>query len=46
MEGKVTGRGRTTGKQLLDDLKKKGGDWQMKKEAIDRNLWKTRFGRG
>jgi hypothetical protein len=34
------------GKQLLDDLKEKRRYWNLKEEALDRNLWRTRFGRG
>jgi hypothetical protein len=33
-------------KQLLDDLKEKIGYWKLKEEALDLNLWRTRFGRG
>jgi hypothetical protein len=36
------GRGR---KQLLDDLKEKRRYWKLKEEALDRTLWRTRFGR-
>jgi hypothetical protein len=36
------GRGR---KKLLDDLKEKREHWKGKEEALDRTLWKTRFGR-
>jgi hypothetical protein len=32
-------------KQLLDDLKKKRRSWKLKEEALDRTLWRTRFGR-
>jgi len=38
-------RGRR-GKQLLDDLKETRGYWILKKEALGRTLWRTRFGRG
>jgi hypothetical protein len=41
----VTGRGRRRGKQVLDDLKEKGGNWTLKEEELDRTLWRTRFGR-
>jgi hypothetical protein len=27
-------------------LRKKGEYWKMKEEALDRNLWRTGFGRG
>ena len=33
-------------KQLLDDLKETREYWKLKDEAIDRTLWRTRFGRG
>jgi hypothetical protein len=32
-------------KQLLDDLKEKRRYWKLKEEALDRTLWRTRFGR-
>jgi hypothetical protein len=48
MEGRIEvtrrwGRGR---KQLLYDMKVKRGYWKLKKKALDRTLWRTRFGRG
>jgi hypothetical protein len=52
IEGKLARRIEMTGrrgrrrKQLLDDLKKKRRSWKLKEEALDRNLWRTRFGRG
>jgi hypothetical protein len=33
-------------KQLLDGLKEKTRYWKLKEEALDRALWRTRFGRG
>jgi hypothetical protein len=42
----VTGRRRRRRKQLLDDLKEKRRYWKLKEEALDRTLWRTRFGRG
>jgi hypothetical protein len=33
-------------KQLLDDLKEKRKYWKLKEEALDRTLWRTRFGKG
>ena len=33
-------------KQLLDVLKEKEGYLKFKEEALDRALWRTRFGRG
>jgi hypothetical protein len=53
IEGKLDGRIEMTGrrgrrrKQLLDDLlKEKRRYWKLKEEAIDRTVWRTRFGRG
>jgi hypothetical protein len=48
IEGKLEGRIEMTGrrKQLLDDLKEKKRYWKFKEEALDRTLWRTRFGRG
>jgi hypothetical protein len=42
----VTGRRRKRHKQLLDDLKGTRGYWKLEEEALDRTLWRTRFGRG
>ena len=33
-------------KKLLDDLKDKRGYCQFKEEALDRTMWRNRFGRG
>ena len=33
-------------KKLLDDLKDRRGYCHLKEEAVDRNMWKDRFGRG
>jgi hypothetical protein len=30
----------------MDDLKEKKRYWKLKEEALDRTLWRTRFGRG
>jgi hypothetical protein len=52
IEGKLEGRIEMTGrrgrrrKHLLDDLKEKRRYWKLKEEALDRTLWRTRFGRG
>jgi hypothetical protein len=52
IEGKLEGRIEMTGrrgrrrKQLLDALKEKRRYWKSKEEALDRTLWRTRFGRG
>ena len=32
--------------QLLDDLKENKIYWNLKEEALDRSLWKTRIGSG
>jgi hypothetical protein len=51
IEGKLEGRIEMTGrrgrkrKQLLDDLKENIRYWKLKEEALDRTLWRTRFGR-
>jgi hypothetical protein len=51
VEGKIEERTEGTGrrgrrrKQLLDDLKEKTGYWELKEEALDRTVWRTRFGR-
>jgi hypothetical protein len=51
IEGKLEGRIEVTvrrgkrRKQLLDDLKEKRRYWKLKEEALDRTLWRTRFGR-
>jgi len=42
----VRGRGGRRCKQLLYDLKEKRGYWNLKEEAPERILWRTRFGRG
>jgi hypothetical protein len=42
----MTGRRGRRRKQLLDDLKEEGRYWKLKEEALDRKLWRTRFGRG
>jgi hypothetical protein len=52
IEGKLEGRIEMTErrgrrrKQLLDDLKEKRRYCKLKEETLDRNLWRTRFGRG
>jgi hypothetical protein len=51
LEGKIDGGTEVTGtrgrirKQLLGDLNETRGYWEMKNEALDRTLWRTRFGR-
>jgi hypothetical protein len=41
----MTGRQRRRRKQLLDDLKENRSYWKLKEEALDRTVWRTRFGR-
>ena len=52
IEGKIKGemdvtrrRGRRR-KKLLDDLKDRRGYSRLKAEALDRTMWRNRFGRG
>jgi hypothetical protein len=42
----MTGRRGRRRKQLLDDLKEKRRYWELKEDALDRTLWRTRFWRG
>jgi hypothetical protein len=42
----VKGRRGKRRKQLLDDLKERRGYWKLEEEALDRTVWRTRFGRG
>jgi hypothetical protein len=42
----VTGRRGIRSRKLLDDLKKRRGYSHLKEEALDRTIWRTRFGRG
>ena len=42
----VTGRRGRRHRKLLDDLKDRRGYCQMKEEALDRTMWRARFGRG
>ena len=52
IEGKIKGeiegmgRQRRRRKKLLDDLKDRRGYCHLKEEALDRNIWRDRFGRG
>jgi hypothetical protein len=48
IERKIKERGRRgrRRKQILDDLMEKRGYWKLREEALDRTLWRTRFGRG
>jgi hypothetical protein len=51
-EGKIQGGIEVIGRQgrrrrkLLDDLKERRGHSRLKEEALDRTLWRARFGRG
>jgi hypothetical protein len=52
IEGRIKGgievkgrRGRRR-RKLLDDLKERRGYSHLKEEAIDRTMWRARFGRG
>ena len=42
----VTGRRGRRRRKLLDDLKEKRGYSHLKEEALDRTMWRDRFGRG
>jgi hypothetical protein len=51
-EGKIQGATEVTGRQgrrrrgVLDDLKERRGYSHLKEEALDRTMWRARFGRG
>jgi hypothetical protein len=47
LEGRieVTGRRGRRRKQLMNDLKEKRRHCKLKEEALDRTMWRTRFGR-
>jgi hypothetical protein len=51
-EGQIQGGMEVTGSQgrrrrkLLDDLLERIGYSQLKEEALDRTMWRARFGRG
>jgi len=42
----VTGRRGRKRRKLLDDLNGRRGCCHLKKEALDRTMWRARFGRG
>ena len=42
----MTGRRGRRRRKLLDDLKERRGYSHLKEEALDRTMWRTRFGRG
>ena len=52
IEGKIQGGIEVTGRQgrrrrkLLDDLKERRGYSHLKEEALDRTMWRARYGRG
>jgi hypothetical protein len=48
IEGKIKGEMEVTRrhKKLLDDLKDKRRYCHLKEEALDRTMWRNRFGRG
>jgi hypothetical protein len=52
IEGKIKGGIEVTGirgrrsRNLLDDLKERRGYSHLKEEALDRTVWRARFGRG
>jgi hypothetical protein len=52
IEGKIKGEIEVTGRRgrrcrkLLDDLKERRGYSHLKEEALDRTMWRARFGRG
>jgi hypothetical protein len=52
IEGKIQGEIEVTGRRgrrcrkLLDDLKERRGYSHLKEEALDRSMWRARFGRG
>jgi hypothetical protein len=52
IEGKIKGGIEVTGsrggrrRKLLDDLKERRGYCYLKEEALDRTIWRARFGRG
>jgi len=52
IEGKIQGGIEVRGRQgrrltkLLGDLKERRGFYHLKEEALDRTMWRARFGRG
>ena len=42
----MTGRQGRRRRKLLDDLKERRGYSHLKEEALDRSMWRARFGRG
>jgi hypothetical protein len=42
----VTGRQGRRRRKLLNNLKERRGYYRLKEEALDRTMWRARFGRG
>ena len=42
----MTGRRGRRRRKLPDDLKESGGYCHLKEKALDRSMWRARFGRG
>jgi hypothetical protein len=42
----MTGRRERRRRNLLDNLKERKGYSHLKEEALDRTMWRARFGRG
>jgi len=42
----VTGRRGRRRRKPLDDLRERRGYCRLKEEALDRTMWRARFGRG
>ena len=42
----MTGRRGRRRRKLLDELKERKGYTHLKEEALDRTMWRARFGRG
>ena len=42
----VTGRRGRRRRNLLNDLKERRGYFHLNEEALDRSMWRARFGRG
>ena len=42
----MTGRRGRRRRKLLDDLKERRGYSYLKEEALDRTMWRARFGKG
>ena len=42
----MTGRRGRRRRKLLNDLKERTGYSHLKEEAVDRTMWRARFGRG